>query len=163
MPTTRVDIDDFLSCKRIAMVGVSRNPQDFSRALFRDLIRRGYDVVPVNPLAQEIEDKKAYTTVQSIWPPVEAALLMTSPDQTDQVVHDCLAAGVRRVWMHRGGGQGAVSPKAVAFCKENGIRVVEGHCPFMFLPDTPLFHRVHGFLLKLGGRYPRGPVVTQHA
>jgi uncharacterized protein len=155
MPTNRSDIDDFLACKRIAMVGVSRNPQDFSRALFRDLTRRGYDVVPVNPLAGEIEGKKTFPNLQDVDPPVEGALLMTSPPLTDRVVHDCAAANVRRVWMHRGGGQGAVSPKAAAFCREKGIRLVEGHCPFMFLPETLFFHRFHGYLLKMTGRYPR--------
>jgi hypothetical protein len=42
----------------------------------------------------------------------------------------------------------------VAFCRKQGMHVVEGHCPFMFLPKTPFFHRVHGFILKLTGGYP---------
>ena len=45
----RARIDDFLSRKRLALVGVSRNPQDFTRSMFREFRRRGYDVVPVNP------------------------------------------------------------------------------------------------------------------
>ena len=39
------EIRDFLSLKRIAVVGVSRNPKDFTRSLFREFVRRGYDVV----------------------------------------------------------------------------------------------------------------------
>jgi predicted CoA-binding protein len=35
-------IDSFLSCRRIAIVGVSRNPKDFSRAVFRAFVERGY-------------------------------------------------------------------------------------------------------------------------
>ena len=42
-------IDSFLSCRRIAVVGVSRDPKDFSRAVFRAFVERGYDAVPVNP------------------------------------------------------------------------------------------------------------------
>ncbi len=42
-------IEDFLAQKRIAMVGVSRHPKDFSADLFQELRRRGYDMVPVNP------------------------------------------------------------------------------------------------------------------
>ena len=42
-------IEDFLSQKRIAMIGVSRNPKDFSAALFEGLRKRGYEMVPVNP------------------------------------------------------------------------------------------------------------------
>jgi predicted CoA-binding protein len=31
-------IDSFLSCRRIAVVGVSRDPKDFSRAVFRAFV-----------------------------------------------------------------------------------------------------------------------------
>lgn len=154
MPTTRADIDDFLAQRRIAMIGVSRNPGDFSRSLFRELCAKGYDVVPVNPSAQEIEGKKSYVRVQDILPRVDGALIITPPSETRQVVHDCAQAGIRRVWMHSGGGQGSVDAQAAEFCRHNGIRLVEGYCPFMFLPQTQLFHRIHGFVLKIAGKYP---------
>ena len=154
MPTTRTDITVFLAHHRIAVVGVSRDPKDFSRTLYHELCARGYDVVPVNPLANEVEGHACFPRVQAIAPAVEAALLVTPPPETERVVHDCADAGVRDVWMHSGGGLGSVSKVAVAFCREHGIRVVEGECPFMFLPNTQLFHRAHGFLLKLVGKYP---------
>jgi uncharacterized protein len=152
--STYEDIDDFLAQKRLAMVGVSRNPKDFSRGLFRDLRGRGYDMVPVNPLISELEGQKSYASLRDIAPPVDGALLMTPPPVTKDVVHDCLAAGIMRVWMHRGGGTGAVNQEAVDFCRAKGIRVVAGYCPYMFLPRTPFFHRVHGFFMKLAGSHP---------
>jgi predicted CoA-binding protein len=154
MATTRAEIDKFLSNHRIALVGVSRNPQDFSRAVFRELTARGYDVVPVNPLTENVEDQPCFPRVQAVDPPVEAALLMTSPSETERVVRDCAEANIREVWMHKGGGQGSVSQQAVAFCHEHDIQVVEGCCPFMFLPNTQWFHRAHGFMLKLMGSFP---------
>ena len=42
-------IQDFLGQKRLAVVGVSRQPKDFSLALFREFRKRRYDAVPVNP------------------------------------------------------------------------------------------------------------------
>jgi uncharacterized protein len=154
MSTTRSDVVDFLAHRRIAMVGVSRNPKDFSRALFRELRARGYDVVPVNPLTESVGGRPCFPRVQAISPPVEAALLITAPAETERVVRDCADAGIRSVWMHRGGGQGSVSQAAAVFCREHGIRVIEGQCPFMFLPNTQFFHRAHGFILKVTGRYP---------
>lgn len=152
MTTTQADIDNFLACQRIALVGVSRNPKDFSRELFRELCRRGYAVVPVNPVVSEIEGRPCFPSVREVDPPVEGALLMTPPFETERVVRECVLSGVPRVWMHRGAGRGAVSPEAVAFCRANGIRLVEGYCPFMFLPRASFFHRVHGFFLKLSSR-----------
>jgi len=51
--TTLQDIQSFLDLKRLAVVGVSRNPTDFTRVLFREFRNRGYDAVPVNPAVRE--------------------------------------------------------------------------------------------------------------
>ena len=152
-------IEDFLAQKRIAMVGVSRHPKDFSADLFQELRRRGYDMVPVNPKVREVMGLPCYPRVQEIQPPVDGALLMTTPEVTDEVVSDCAAAGIRRVWMYRAGGKGAVSLKAVAFCQEHGIQVIPGQCPFMFLAGVAGVHKFHGFVRKVTGRYPK----HQHA
>jgi uncharacterized protein len=104
--TTLADVNRFLGHKRIAFVGVSRDPEDFSRQLFRDMEARGYDVVPVNPGGEDIEGQHCFRTVREVQPPVESALIMTPPKATAEVVRDCDAAGVHDVWLHRGGGQG---------------------------------------------------------
>lgn len=148
-------IEDFLAQKRIAMVGISRDPASDSGRLFEELLRRGYDVVPVNPNTAGVQGWRCFARVQDIQPPVEGVLLMTSPDVTEAVVKDCADAGIRRVWMYRGVGKGSVSEKALAFCQERGMQVVPGQCPYMFLPDVAGVHRLHGFVRKIMGRYPR--------
>ena len=155
--TTRADIDDFLAQRRLAMVGVSRNAKEFSRTLFHDLCARNYDMVPVNPFAHEMEDKTCFSRVQDIDPPVEGALLMTSPAAMEQALHDCADAGIRRIWMYRAGGPASISSEVIKFCEENHIRLVAGYCPYMFLPEAQFIHRLHGFFLKLTGGYPGRP------
>ena len=140
---------DFLAQQRLAVVGVSRDPKDFSRCLFRELKKRGYDLVPVNPTGGEIEGLPCAARVQDIRPPVDGALLMTRPEVSEQVVRDCVAANIPRVWLHRGIGPGAVSAAAVALCRQHGIVVVEGECPYMFLPASGFIHRTHGFFRRL--------------
>jgi predicted CoA-binding protein len=155
-------VRDFLGVKRIALVGLSRNPKHFSRMLFRDMCKRGYDMVPVNPTASELENKGCFARLQDIEPPVGAALIMTPASDTGRVVRDCAEAGIRRVWMYRAGGLGAVNPAAVDFCRKEGIHVVEGYCPYMFFPHTPVVHRLHGLFLKLTGGYPRDVRTSAH-
>jgi predicted CoA-binding protein len=152
--TTIQNIRDFLGLERLAVVGVSRNPRDFTRTLFRELQGRGYDVVPVNPNLSEVEGLSCLQRVQDASPPVQGALLLTHPSVTEQVVEDCARAGVHRIWMYRATGAGAVSPGAVAYCQSNGIDLVEGECPFMFLEGVSWPHRLHGFCRKMLGRYP---------
>jgi uncharacterized protein len=152
--TTIQSIQDFLGLKRLAMVGVSRNPKDFTWTLFRELRKRGYDVTPVSPHLGEVDGVASVASVRDISPPVEGALLMTNASVTGQVVRECATAGISRVWMYRAAGKGAVSQEALAFCEAHGISAVAGECPFMFLPQTAWPHRFHGFCRKAFGRYP---------
>jgi predicted CoA-binding protein len=157
MVTTKRQIDDFWALRRLAIVGVSRDPKHFSNQIWQELRQRRYDVVPVNPKTAELDGQHCYASVRDIFPPVDGVVVMTPANVTEAVVRDCAAAGVKHVWLHRGmgGGQGSVSPEAVQFCEANGIDVVAGFCPYMFLPGTPFFHGMHAFAKKVTGSYPR--------
>lgn len=144
MTTTIEDVIDFLSCKRLALVGVSRQDRDFSRSLFREFVRRGYDVVPVNPHATEVEGRRCFVRLEDIKPPVEGAMVMTKPDMAGDVIRECRNAGIGRVWLYR---------SQISYQAE-GMRVISNHCPFMFWKDSGKFHHFHGFLLKITGKYP---------
>lgn len=148
-------VQDFMAQKRIAMVGISRRKNDFSAVLFENFRQRGYDMVPVNPAIAEVAGLRCFARVQDIQPPVDAAIVMTSPGVSEQVVHDCVEAGIRRVWLYGTGGQAAVNPGAVALCRAKGIDLVPGECPLMFWKDSFVGHRLHGFVLKILGKYPR--------
>jgi len=122
--------------------------------LFRELRQRGYDLVPVNPAMTEVDGIPCVPKIADVAMPVEGALLLTSPAITEKVLEDCVKAGIRRVWLYRAAGVGAVSPSAISYCEARGVSVVGGECPFMFLPETGWFHRLHGFCRKLTGKYP---------
>lgn len=139
---------ELLAQRRLVLVGVSRDEKDFSRMVQRELLKRGYDVVPVNPAAAgaQLDGRTAFARVKDVAPPVDGAIFFTAPDQTAAAAEEALAAGVRRLWFHRGGGAGASSPEAIAACQAAGVEPVTGLCPFMALPDAGWFHRLHGFL-----------------
>lgn len=152
---TRELIDEFLSKKRLAVVGVSSDPKSISRVLITELQKRGYDIAPVNPKITDIDGLSCYASVKDVTPSVDAALIMTQPEITGEVVDECAEAGIPLVWLYRSIGKGSVSEKALETCREKNIRVVPGYCPFMFFENTGFIHKFHGFLLKLGGKYPR--------
>jgi predicted CoA-binding protein len=153
--TTIKQVNDFLALKRIAVVGVSHNPREFSYALWQELRQRRYQAIPVNPKVAVLDGQPCFARVQDIKPAVEGVLIMTKSNVTEQIVRDCAAAGVKHVWMYGGATPGAVSKTALAFCEANGIDVVAGYCPYMFLPGTPFFHAPHRWLKRLNGSYPK--------
>ncbi|MEO8661723.1 MAG: CoA-binding protein [Bryobacteraceae bacterium] len=152
---TRNLIDRFLACRRIAVVGVSRTQNDFSRMLFRELMKRGYEALPVNPGMTSVEGRQCFSSVQEIQPRPEAVLLMTPPKFTDAVVEDCAKAGVGLVWLYRAVGSGAVTESAVEFCRSHNIDCIAGYCPYMFLPGSGIPHSLHGVWAKLTGTWPK--------
>lgn len=147
MPSTRA-IQDFLAQRHVAVVGVSRDGRAFANTVFRALLERGYDAIPVNPNAIELEGRKCYANVRHVPDPLDGVVVMVNATAALGVIDDCVYRGVERVWLHRGAGQGANSEAAVATCQAHGLTVVDGACPMMFLDHPGFVHRVHRVMLR---------------
>jgi uncharacterized protein len=149
--TTHTAVNDFVSQKTLAIVGVSRKKAKFGNYAFRELRAKGYQLFPVHPEAETIEGERCYRNLSELPEPVGGVLVVVPPAQTEQIVRDAAAAGIQRVWMQ----QGAESPTAIKFCEENNIRVVHGECILMFAEPAAWFHRAHRSVWKLLGKLPR--------
>jgi predicted CoA-binding protein len=136
---------EFLTSRRIALVGFSRNPKDFSRVLDGEFRRLGIEVVPVHPSAAEVDGRRCFPRVADIAPPVDGALILVPAAKAEAVALDCLDAGLRRIWFHRGGGPGSASPEAIALCIARGVTPVSDLCPFMVISGASWPHRLHGW------------------
>ena len=148
------DIQQFLSQKQIAIIGVSRNPKDLSRLLCTELGKRGCEVLAVNPTMTELDGKRCYSTIKDIDPAPGAALIMTGTAVLENVVEQCREAGVRSIWIYGTNGRSKVSALSSAACRLAGITLVEGECPYMFLQGSGGIHRLHGFVRKVFRSYP---------
>ncbi len=147
-------IREFLAQHRIAMIGASRTAGGFSGKLFTDLLRAGYDIVPVNPNTVEISGVPCFARVQDITPAVDAALIMLPSDRAAAAIRDCAEAGIRRVWLYGFKGPAKIDRGALQTCRELGLTTVAGYCPYMFLPNNAWFHRLHGWVARIAGAYP---------
>jgi predicted CoA-binding protein len=159
MNTTTLEtrVHDFLSQKRIAVAGVSRDTGGHPAAnlIYERLKRTGHDVFPVNPHMQTFEGECCYPDLQSIPGGVDGVVIVTRPETTEQIVHDCTDVGVRRVWMHQSlGRHSSVSPKAVEYCRQHDISVIAGTCPMMYGAGVDLGHTCMRWILRLTGGLP---------
>jgi predicted CoA-binding protein len=154
MSTLRQAAEEFLALQRIAVAGVSRDAKQPANLIYRRLRDSGHEVFAVNPNAELLEGDRAYPTVTAIPGGVEGVVVVTTPQAAETVVADCVAAGVGRVWLHRGIGPGSVSEQAVEFCHEHGIEVIPGGCPNMFGATSDPGHRCMRVMLRLGGKIP---------
>jgi predicted CoA-binding protein len=140
---TRRDIKAILALKRIAVVGVPRQAASYGRLVFRELRQRGYDVIPVHPVAEQIDGIPCARRMPDIQPPPDAALILTSPALYPQLGEEAKQAGAAAVWFRQ---------KGPAL---EGVAVVDGECPLMWLRGTGWIHRFHRTLRRWSGTLPR--------
>jgi uncharacterized protein len=155
--TLEAKVNDFLAQKRIAIAGVSRDEthHPVGNLIYRRLRDTGHSVFPVNPRMEAFEGTRCYPDLKSIPGGVDGVVIITRPDVTTQIVHECGASGVRRVWMHSSGGKGSsVSPEAVDYCQKHQISVIAGSCPMMFGEGVDFAHKCGRWLLKVTGKLP---------
>jgi hypothetical protein len=147
---TREAIASFLSARSFAVIGVSADRRKFGNAVFRAMRDQGLSVVPVNRTLDRVEETKCYRAVAELKGVAEAAVTVVPPAETERLMEECAAAGIRKIWMQ----QGSASDQAVALAREKGMEVVFGECLLMFLEPVRSMHAFHRWLKKLVGRYP---------
>ncbi len=154
MITLREAAEEFLAQPRIAVAGVSRDSKQPANLIYRRLRDAGREVFAVNPNAETLEGDPCFPRVTAIPGGVDGVVIATTPQAADEVVADCAAAGVPRVWIHRGLGPGSSSEVAVAYCREHDINVIPGGCPNMFGATADPGHRCLHAMLRLSGKVP---------
>ena len=146
----RAVIDDFLDQRSLALVGVSRGGEGFGNAVRKDLAGKGYELYVVHPEADAIGDAPCVKCLAEVAAKVGGVVLITPPKQTEKLVQEAHALGIRRVWMQ----QGAESDAAIAFCEAHGISVVHHECILMFAEPAAWFHRTHRWVRGAVGELP---------
>ena len=146
---------DFLSQKRIAVVGVSHDSDEAANFVLRKLRDGGHEVVPVNPHMDEAEGLPCYPHLHAIPDGVDAAVVFTPPSASADIVRECAALGITRVWLHRALGTGSFSEDAVKVAHAEGITLIAGGCPAMFCENADIAHRCMRWILDVAGKLPR--------
>lgn len=155
MTTLREAAEEFLSQRRIAVAGVSRDSKQPANLIYRRLRDAGHEVFAVNPNADEVEGDHCYKHISDIGETVDGVVVVTPAEASATVVEECAAAGVPRVWLHRGLGPGSMSDDAIDAARRHGIAVIPGGCPNMFGRTSDPGHRGMLRVLQVSGKLPR--------
>ena len=147
---------EFLTHRRVAVTGVSRDPKSHgANVVYRRFRDRGYDVFAVNPNADQVEGDRAYPDLAAIDGGVEAVVIGTRPEIAEETMRECVELGIGHVWMHRGPGGGSVSTAAAEYGRAHGVEVIDGGCPCMFGPTADPGHKLMRAVFTLAGNVPR--------
>ena len=108
----------------VAVVGASINPDRPSHQVMKDLIRQGYDVIPVHPIYPAVLGRRAYPDLASIPRKVELVDVFRRSAATPEVARQAVAVGARILWLQ----VGVVSEEARRIAAAAGLVVVMDRC-----------------------------------
>lgn len=120
----------FKTCKTIAVVGCSPNPERPAHYVAKYLMDRGYRVIPVNPGHKELLGERCYASLRDIPEQVDMVDCFRHADQIPAIVEDAIAIGAKVVWMQ----VGIVNHEAAARAEAAGLKVVMNRCPLVVYP-----------------------------
>jgi len=115
------------AARRIAVVGASSKPFRPSFGVLEDLVRRGYDCVPVNPEETEVQGLTTYPSVVAATEATGRFDIVDVFRRSELCVphaRDAVAAGAGCLWLQLG----VVSWEAAAIAHEAGLSVVMDRC-----------------------------------
>lgn len=144
-------IDDFLAINKVALVGVSVNKNKFGNTLFRELIKRNYQVIPVHPSLSELDGIKCVKSIADLPDDISSIIIATSKSNAIQALKEVSIKGIKFVWLQ----QSSDSPDAIEFCTNDNITLIYGLCLLMFLTPSNALHKFHAMIMKLFRQYPK--------
>ena len=110
--------------RRVAVVGLSANPQRPSNFVAIYLMNHGYDVTPVNPGHKSILGRTCYPSLADVPGPLEIVDVFRDPAALPQIAGQAVAAGAKVLWMQ----SGIVNEEAAEIARKGGLEVVMDRC-----------------------------------
>jgi predicted CoA-binding protein len=113
-----------LSCRTIAVVGLSDNPDKPSHYVSAYMKKHGYRILPVNPAVETVLGEPSYGSLAELPEKPDVVDVFRLPNAIPAIVEEMITLGLRNLWVQ----QGIVNEAAAAHAEQNGIRVVMDRC-----------------------------------
>ncbi|WP_324757393.1 CoA-binding protein [Haloarcula montana] len=126
MPITdEAGLREILELDRVAVVGCSTTPGKDAHEIPKYLIEQGYDVVPVNPFADEIFGREAYDSLAGVPGEIDIVDVFRPSEEVSGIVDEVLDRDdIGVVWLQLG----IHDDDAVERAEAAGLRVVQDRC-----------------------------------
>ena len=112
------------SSKRIAVVGLSNKPERDSYEVASVLQKAGYEIIPVNPVIDEVLGVKAVASLSDIEEPVDIVDVFRRPEQVMPIAEEAVKIGAKAIWFQLG----VTNEQAAEYAQNNGITVIMDRC-----------------------------------
>lgn len=117
-------IKKFYDLKNIAVVGMSKNSEKAAHYVPKYLAEMGYNIIPVNPTADEILGKKSYHELSEISERVDIIDVFRPSEQIPSVINDAIKLKPKVIWLQ----EGIHNLESESLAQKAGIAVVFNRC-----------------------------------
>lgn len=121
---TDEQIKKFYELKNIAVVGMSKNPEKAAHYVPKYLAEKGYNIIPVNPTADEILGKKCYHELSDIPEHIDIVDVFRPSEQVMPVINEAVKLKPKVIWLQ----EGIHNIEAESLAQKAGIEVIFNRC-----------------------------------
>ena len=112
------------NAKTIAVVGLSDNENRESYAVSKEMQRRGYRIIPVNPNVKEVLGEKAYASLTDIKESIDIIDVFRRSEALKEVVEEAVQTTAKVIWAQ----QGVYDEEAAKISEQHGKTMVMDRC-----------------------------------
>ena len=123
-PHSDEEILEILKMKKVAVVGMSKNPDKAAHYVPKYLHENGYEITPVNPNADVILKKQCYDEITDVPGDIDIIDVFRPSDQVLPIIKEAIKKNPKVIWLQ----EGIHNEEAEKLAKDAGIEVVYNRC-----------------------------------
>ncbi len=121
----------FKKYKSIAVYGMSKNREKPAHTVPAWLLLQGYEIIPINPSAEEILSRKCYPNLKAVEETIDILNVFRPSDAAPGVVREAIERRRKRgdidvIWLQ----EGIINDEARRLAEKAGIIFVQDRCMY---------------------------------
>lgn len=118
-------IKEILGLDPVAIIGCSRHPGKAAHDVPRYLVEQGFDIIPINPNADEILGRTAVPSISAVDRDVHLVTVFRPSEEVPAIVDDVLERDdVKAIWLQLG----ITDDRALERAETAGLVTVQNRC-----------------------------------
>ena len=118
------EILEILKMKKVAVVGMSKNPDKAAHYVPKYLYDNGYEITPVNPNSDVILKKQCYDKITDVSDEIDVVEVFRPSDQVLPIIKQAIKKKPKVIWLQ----EGIHNEEAEKLAHDAGIDVVFNRC-----------------------------------
>lgn len=110
--------------RNVAVVGLSPDPDRPSNRVAQYLLENGYNVIPINPVVDEVLGLRSYPSLEDVPDPIEIVDVFRRSEHVPDIARAAVAIGAKVLWTQLG----VMSEEGAKIAASAGLEVVMDRC-----------------------------------